>query len=144
MKYCRINLDKTAYNPISQIITFARPPITRLQEIFKSYCEFRNFEGVMPLFESQYTDPSNDVIGYTNREGKLVAFSLLRRHDSANVESVQFAWDYQEPRLRLGIKSIEHECAVYKKLGYRYLYLGLTAGYKQNFIGYEEVSVQDV
>lgn len=144
MKYCRINLDKTAYHTSPHAITFAIAPVKQLQGIFKSYCVFRNFDGIMPLFDSQFTDPNNDIIGYTDTSGQLVAFSLLRRHDSSNVESVQFAWDYAAPKLRLGIRSIEHECAVYKKLGYKYLYLGLTADYKKNFTGYEEVSAHDV
>ena len=138
MKYCRINLAKTNYVTIGNAVQFVIPPVDKLKEIFRKYCKVKDFDGIMPLFDSQYTDPNNDIIGYTNGK-ELVAFSLMRRHDSKNVESVQFAWDYENPKLRLGINSIEHECAVYKQLGYEYLYLGLSEEYKTKFDGYEEV-----
>jgi arginyl-tRNA--protein-N-Asp/Glu arginylyltransferase len=68
-----------------------------------------------------------------------VAWSLCCRYDKHNVESVQFAWNYQQPELELGLRSIEHECAYYKQLGYHYLYLGGVAEYKTQFDGYEQL-----
>jgi hypothetical protein len=59
------------------------------------------------------------------------------RYNKDDVYSVQFAWDYANPELRLGIKSIEHECAYYKSLGYKYYYLGEAHKYKENFDGFE-------
>jgi hypothetical protein len=76
------------------------------------------------------------VIVYTNQLS-VIAFSLLRRYDAHNVEAIQFAWDYAEPSLRLGIRSLEHECAYYKSLGYSYLYLGDAAEYKTHIAGFE-------
>jgi hypothetical protein len=34
----------------------------------------------MPIFDSRYTDPMTDVIGYYDHN-KLVAFSLIKRYD---------------------------------------------------------------
>lgn len=98
----------------------------------------------MPIFDSQYTDANNDILGYYDNSGKLVAFSLVRRHDKVNAESVQFAWDYANPKLRLGILSLETECAFYKAAGYKYLYLGISEEYKTKFDGYEEIKADDV
>jgi hypothetical protein len=78
-----------------------------------------------------------DILGYYNPSGCLVAFSLIRQHDQHNAEAIQFAWDYQEPQLRLGIHSLENECARYKRLGYHHLYLGFADEYKQKFDGFE-------
>ena len=97
MKYCRINLSKTNYSPLGNILIFVDPPLAKLKSIFKSYCAYKNFEGVMPLFDSQYTDSNNDVWGYLDDLNNVVAFSLVRRYDCDNVESLQFAWDYVNP-----------------------------------------------
>jgi hypothetical protein len=90
----------------------------------------------MPIFASEYTDSKSDVIGYYNNE-KLVAFSLIKRYSDVEAECVQFAWDYVNPNLRLGISSLKNECAVYKRLGFRYLYLGGADEYKKNIDGFE-------
>ena len=142
MKYCRINLEKTNYQLHSGVL-LQYPPVPKLKEIFKKYALYRNLDGIMPIFDSQFTDVNNDVFCYYYN-GDIVAFSLCRRHDSTNVESVQFAWDYEEPRLRLGIKSLEHECAFYKLNGYKFLYLGPTEQYKTNMDGFEELTYDDL
>ena len=50
---------------------------------------------------------------------------------------MQFAWDYANPKLRLGIESLKNECAVYKARGFNYLYLGLADEYKSQLDGFE-------
>ena len=90
----------------------------------------------MPIFAEEYTDAKNDVLGYYDNE-KLVAFSLLRCYNSKNVEAIQFAWDYENPALGLGIRSLKNECAIYKKRGFDYLYLGQADDYKAKINGFE-------
>jgi hypothetical protein len=90
----------------------------------------------MPIFPEEYTDSKNDVIGYFD-DDILVAFSLVRRHNSKNVEAIQFAWDYDNPSLRLGIESLKNECAFYKSLGFKYYYLGESMEYKKKIDGFE-------
>lgn len=90
----------------------------------------------MPIFDSEYTDPHVDIIGYFDNQN-LVAFSLLKKYDCDNVEAVQFAWTYHQPKLRLGITSLEHECALYKQLGFKFLYLGGADEYKTQIDGFE-------
>lgn len=137
MKYCRINLSKTNYQPLDKFIMFISPPVGQLQSIYRDYCRYKQFDSVMPIFDSQFDDVKNDVFGYLDQTDTIVAFSMVRRHDDFNAESLQFAWNYQDSALRLGIRSLEHECAVYKSWGYRYLYLGEAAEYKSQFDGYE-------
>lgn len=90
----------------------------------------------MPIFDSEYTDIKNDIIGYFDNQD-LVAFSLLRKFDDKNVEAVQFAWNYHNPKLRLGINSLKQECAIYKELGFKFLYLGQADEYKSHVDGFE-------
>jgi hypothetical protein len=90
----------------------------------------------MPIFDSEYTDAKNDVIGYWDQD-QLVAFSIIRRFDTVNAQCIQFAWTYHRPRMRLGIESLKTECAIYRDLGYQYLYLDQAHAYKQQFEGFE-------
>lgn len=142
MKYCRLDLSKTNYSVLSGAWILSRVEredrINHMQEVYRTYCQHKQFESVVPLFESMFHEKNNDVIGYTNWD-KFVAFSIVKKHDKENAESLQFAWTYSNPSDRLGIRSIEHECAWYKSLGYKYLYLGLADDYKKQFDGYEEL-----
>ena len=138
MTYARIDLSKTNYKQLPGwswgFIEF--PDVTQLDEIYSTYCRYKKFKSVMPIFASEYTDNGKEVIGYMH-EDKLVAFSLIKIFDNENAECVQFAWDYANPRLRLGFKSLEHECALYKDRGFKYLYLGGADEYKKQMQGFE-------
>ena len=139
MIYARINLEQTDYSAfISNWEFITNPDIFVLNQIYQKYCQYKKFSSVMPIFDSEYTDPQSDIIGYYDN-GQLVAFSLIKRYDSINAEAVQFAWTYHNPKLRLGIRSLEHECALYKKLGYKFLYLGEADEYKSKISGFEIV-----
>ena len=137
MKFCRIKLDLTNYNQYTEtsLWTWASS-IEPFEQIYKEYCRYKQFSSVMPFFLKQFQDPSNDIHVYYHND-RVVAWSLCRRWDEFNVESLQFAWDYKTPELELGKQSLEHECAYYKTLGYKYLYLGEGANYKAQFDGYE-------
>jgi hypothetical protein len=138
MKYCRINLSKTNYQPLknSRCIVGPQLDVNQLQTIYKKYCEYKQFDSVVPIFKQQIMDPWTDVIGYYD-ENNLVAFSLIKHYDIENAEALQFAWDYANPNLRLGIESLKNECAIYKARGYKYLYLGLADKYKEEIDGFE-------
>ena len=137
MKFCRLNLSKTFYEEYPEVarLTWASS-IEPFNQIYKDYCRYKQFSSVMPLFLSQFQDDANDIHVYYHNE-QLVAWSLCRRWDEYNVESLQFAWNYETPELELGRRSLEHECAYYKARGYKYLYLGESANYKSVFDGYE-------
>lgn len=137
MQFARVDLSKTNYNEIDMPWGYmARPDWSDLKIIYQQYCQYKKFASVMPLFDQQFDDANTDVIGYIY-DGHLVAFSIVKLWDKSNAECVQFAWNYHDPKLRLGIRSLEHECAIYKARGFKYLYLGLDQEYKRNLQGYE-------
>jgi len=141
MKFCRINLSKTNYTSMTkghQWEYVVDRQSDTINIIYETYCRHKKFDSVMPLFPSQYTDSSVDIIGYYDN-GQLVAWDMIKIHDSKNAEALQFAWDYVNPDLRLGIESLKNACAIYKQRGFEYLYLGMTAKYKQDIDGYEEL-----
>ena len=136
MIYCRIKLSKTNYKPYENSLILTNPNLKEIQKIYKQYCEYKKFKSVQPLFENDVK--VHKVMGYYD-EGEFVAFSLLYELDKHNIESLQFAWNYKNPKLRLGIVSLENECDWAKANGYRYLYLGQDDRYKSQFKGYEKL-----
>ena len=139
MIYGRIDLKKTNYElGCVNWKILERPNIDALNKIQYQYCKYKKFKSVVPVFDGEYKDPNIDVIGYYHNK-KLVAFSLMRHiyKDKKNIEAYQFAWDYENPELKLGLKSLENECALYKSKGYRYIYLGEANHYKTKFDGFE-------
>jgi hypothetical protein len=135
-QYARIDLAKTSYRPSVDWVYLPNPNIPALKHIYKTYCTYKQFTSVMPLFDSQFLDPMTDVLGY-QEHGELVAFSLMRRLDHENVLASQFAWNYQNPRTRLGIESLKTECAIYRDRGFKFLYLDQAHLYKQSIEGFE-------
>ena len=135
-QFARIDLAQTTYRPTVTWEYLPEPNIAQLQDIYRTYCIYKHFASVMPLFDSQFTDPMTDVIGY-REQGKLVAFSLMRRYDTENVLASQFAWTYHNPRSRLGVESLKTECAIYRDRGYKFLYLDQAHLYKQGLEGFE-------
>jgi arginyl-tRNA--protein-N-Asp/Glu arginylyltransferase len=134
--YCRIDLSKTNYTQLASAELITDPNIIELNEIFKQYCDYKQFTSVEPMWDSEFTWSQNDVIGYYD-QNKLVAWSVVTKYSKHDIYSIQFAWDYINPRLSLGINSIKSECAYYKSLGYRYYYLGEAHKYKYNIDGFE-------
>ena len=136
LKYCRIDLSKTNYIQLTNWVYLSTPNIIQLNEIYKKYCRYKKFASVMPLFDNHYKNPIAEIIGYTDNNN-LVAFSLTTILDEENCEGTQFAWDYENPELYLGIESLKNECAIYKARGVKYYYLGTADKYKEQIDGYE-------
>ena len=139
--FARINLSKTMYRPTVEWEYLREPNIAQLQDIYRTYCIYKHFASVMPLFDSQFTDTATDVIGY-REDGERVAFSLMKRYDDKNVLASQFAWTYHNPRTRLGVESLKTECAIYRDRGFEYLYLDQAHLYKQGLEGFELLGPQ--
>ena len=135
-QFARIDLSKTNYEQTVKWECFCRPDVDKLNQIYRDYCKYKHFASVMPIFPSRYTDPMTDVIGYFDGE-KLVAFSLIKRYDEENALCDQFAWNYNNPKLRLGIETMKTECAIYKARGFKYLYLEQAHLYKSQIDGFE-------
>lgn len=137
-QFARINLAKTDYG---ESVEWRRLEPTddtcrRLDDIYHTYCIYKHFSSVMPMFWSRYRDPMADVLGYYD-DGQLVAWSLIRRYDDRNALCDQFAWTYHRPRMRLGIETMKTECAIYRARGFDYLYLEQAHLYKQEIAGFE-------
>lgn len=132
----RIDLSKTNYTELDyRVLGINDYP--RIKEIYQQYCDYKKFEGIRPLFIEDIANLYTETLGYYHNN-KLVAFSLIFIYPSKLCAcSEQFSWDYQTPKLRLGIKSLESECARYKRLGYRYLYIDEYDDYKAKFAGFE-------
>jgi hypothetical protein len=135
-QFARIDLTKNTDQVSVKWQYLKNPNIAELNDIYRTYCIYKHFASVMPIFNSQYTDPDTDVIGYYDGD-KLVAFSLIKRYDDKNALCAQFAWNYQKPKLRLGIESLKTECAIYRERGFKYLYLDQAHLYKQGITGFE-------
>ena len=69
------------------------------------------------------------------------AYTLEYAYDVEEYDTVvdcqQFAWNYKNPRLRIGFKSIETESFIYKSRGFKYIILGEASEYKSTCKGYE-------
>lgn len=138
-QFARINLAQTNYESSVewQFITSREPDmLARLDDIYRTYCIYKHFASVMPMFHSRYLDPMADIIGYYD-SSKLVAWSLIRRFDQHNAQCDQFAWTYHKPKLRMGIETMKTECAIYKEQGFEYLYLEQAHLYKSEIDGFE-------
>lgn len=135
-QFARIDLSKTNYKISVKWEYLHDPDIVKLNKIYRDYCLYKHFASVMPIFDSRYTDPMTDVIGYYDGD-KLVAFSLIKRYDDQNALCDQFAWNYHQPKLRLGIKTMQAECAIYQQRGFKYLYLEQAHLYKADMDGFE-------
>ena len=139
-QFARINLDKTNYQIDAIDWQYILQPddamLDRLVDIYRTYCIYKHFPSVMPMFRGEFLRSNNDIIGYYD-QGQLEAWSMIQRFDDVNALCYQFAWTYHRPRMRLGIRSLEVECAIYKDRGYRYLYLEQAHLYKQEIDGFE-------
>jgi hypothetical protein len=135
-QFARIDLEKNTDQATVNWAYLKNPNIAELQEIYRTYCIHKHFASVIPLFDSQFTDPDTDVLGYYDND-LLVAFSIIKRYDDKNALCAQFAWNYRNPKLRLGIESLRTECAIYRERGFKYLYLDQAHLYKQGITGFE-------
>jgi hypothetical protein len=137
MNYCRIDLSKTNYNKMNNW-KINSESFDEYDRIYREYCSYKTFQSVMPLFPSQCQDINVEIICYYDND-KFVAWDMIRIQDNYNAEALQFAWDYKNPDLKLGIESLKNACEIYKQRGFKYLYLGQDAKYKQQLDGYELV-----
>lgn len=137
-QFARIDLAATDYAESVRWHYLKPTPEVCLQldNIYRQYCQYKRFASVMPMFHSRYKDTMADIIGYYD-DDQLVAWSLIRRYDAYNALCDQFAWTYHKPALRLGIETMKTECAIYKALGFHYLYLEQAHLYKSEIAGFE-------
>lgn len=136
---CRIDLTKTKYKQINFIL-LGLQDFPLCEQIYKKYIQHNDIENPHPVFEEEWNTEAKynaDVLGYYDKN-ELVAWSLTYKFPSKKtVIADQFAWNYANPKLKLGYKTIRSECAYYKSKGFKYFILGDPDKYKEELQGYE-------
>lgn len=136
---CRIDLTKTKYKQINFVL-LGLQDFPLCEQIYKKYIQHNDIENPHPVFEEEWNTEAKynaDVLGYYDKN-ELVAWSLTYKFPSKKtVIADQFAWNYANPKLKLGYKTIRSECAYYKAQGYKYFILGDPDKYKEELQGYE-------
>lgn len=134
--YARVNLSKTNYSLKVDARVLKHPQPDQLLKIYDDYCKHKKFPSAWPIYSEQFLSKENDVIGYYDNY-TLVAWSLVYKINSDVAECLQFAWNYENPKLHLGINSLRAECAMYKAWGYKWYLLGEAHEYKKQIDGFE-------
>lgn len=135
-QFGRIDLHRTHYVSDVDWKLLNPVPVNDVQRVYRDYCVHKHFQSVMPMLPGRLTAPNTEIIGYYDQD-RLVAWSMYRIWDTENILSDHFAWDYRNPRLRLGIRSIENECAIYRDRGFRYMYFEAVEPYMLDLQGFE-------
>lgn len=135
-QFGRINLPETNYTPHLQWQILDPVPVVEVIKIYQDYCRHRKFASVIPMLPGRLTATDTEIIGYHSND-QLVAWSMYRIWDQHNILSDHFAWNYREPRIRLGQRSLENECAVYRDRGYQYMYFESVQPYMLDLQGFE-------
>lgn len=132
----RINLDM--YKPSKKILKLSKkikyfPDVnltpekkSRLQEIYSKYLKYKKFQDLSLTIDDMIKNSHGHI--YYTYENKIVAFSFYKIL-SGNYLSVEFAWDYENPKLSLGHVSLYFEALFAKIHRCRYMYL--SAGYEK-------------
>ena len=108
-------------------------------EVFKKYCDYRGYDDHHDagLIDKEYGD--KDYFVYWH-DDKIVAYTSLTRYDWS-VEAGEFAWDYENPKLGLGVFAQNFECMKYQELDYKYYYSSYAyekvCEYKSFYNGFE-------
>ena len=136
MKFGRIDLTKTTYNIILDAHLLNPVPVDEINRVYKTYCLYKNFKSVMPMIPGRFLIQNTEVFGYYEQE-KLIAWSMYRIWDNENIVIDHHAWDYNKPKLRIGLRSLQNECAMYRNRGYRFMYFESIEPYMLKLQGFE-------
>jgi len=133
----RINLAQTNYKTIDFKLLNDQH-FTECEEIYKQYIRHKNFDSIYPIYREDWSRAA--ILGYYD-EGELAAWSCYMVYPSkSTVHADQFAWNYKNPKLKLGYKSLRSECAYFRDQGFKYLILGDMYSYKQELQGFEMIN----
>ena len=135
-QFGRIRLEDTNYAVDLEYAVLDPVPVDEVLRVYRDYCAHKHFYSVMPMLPGRLTAADTEMIGYHD-QGRLVAWSMYRVWDDENVLSDHHAWDYRNPKLRLGRRSLETECAIYRDRGYRWMYFESVEPYMLDLQGFE-------
>lgn len=143
----RLNLS--LYQPTSKILKLSKkvkyfPDVNlteekkeRLKIIYEKYIQYRNFKYDLSIEDIVANSHGHIYYVYQN---KIVAFSFYRQIKNSLL-GIEFAWDYEEPKLSLGHINIYYNAmlAKMKKCKYFYLSSGYESCsiYKSSYPGFE-------
>jgi hypothetical protein len=143
----RLNLS--AYQPTKNILRLAKkvkyfPDVNmtdikkqRLKTIYEKYINYRGFSYDLSI--EDLIENSHGHIYYVY-DNKIVAFSFYRQINDAYL-GVEFAWDYEEPKLSLGHINIYYNSIFAKMKRCKYFYLSSgyesCSIYKSSYPGFE-------
>lgn len=136
MKFGRIDLTKTTYSITLDAQLLNPVPVEEINRVYKAYCLHKNFKSVMPMVPGRFSVPNTEVFGYYNQD-RLMAWSMYRIWDNENIVIDHHAWDYENPKLRIGLHSLQNECALYRTRGYRFMYFESVEPYMSSLQGFE-------
>lgn len=132
----RVVLSETNYSELSNVVPL---PNSLSDEMIKIHLAQISKKGFTHDPRDLEISTNNIVLGYMSG-GMLVAWSKLFDYVQA-YEAQYFAWNYADPKERLGIKSLEHEIASAKKQGHMHFYIGpgyeTCSIYKSKVAGFE-------
>jgi hypothetical protein len=135
-QFGRIRLADVSYSRNLACEILDPVPVTDVLRVYRDYCVHKHFQSVMPMLPGRLTAPDTEIIGYQD-QGRLVAWSMYRIWDAENILCDHHAWDYRNPRLRLGARSLDNECAIYRDRGYRWMYFESVEPYMLDLEGFE-------
>lgn len=134
----RVNLNNTNYKTI-EFKLLNSSHFTECEQIYKQYIQYKNFDEIYPIFREDWDHGT--IFGYYDND-KLAAWSSYYVYPSKKTAHAdQFAWNYENPQLKLGYKSLRSECAYFKSKGFNYLILGDIYSYKQELKGFEMIKI---
>lgn len=136
MEFGRIDLTTVTYNITLEAHLLNPVPIDEINRVYKEYCLYKKFKSVMPMVPGRFSVPNTEVFGYYEQD-RLIAWSMYRIWDSHTVVVDHHAWDYANPKLRLGIRSLQNECAIYRDRGYQFMYFESTEPYMLGLQGFK-------
>lgn len=133
----RINLKNTNYKTIDYKLLSAEH-FDECEQIYKEYIQYKKFDTIYPIFEEDWS--KGTIFGYYDNN-QLTAWSAYYEYPSkSTAHADQFAWNYKNPKLKLGYKSLRSEIAYFKSKGFDYLILGDIYSYKQEIQGFEYIN----
>lgn len=136
LQFGRIYLQNTTYQQDLECEILCPVPVDAVLRVYHDYCAHKHFQSVMPMLPSRLTADQTEIIGYHD-QGRLMAWSMYRIWDDSSILCDHHAWDYSNPRLRLGIRSLKNECAIYRDRGFSHMYFEWVAPYMLNFESFE-------
>jgi len=110
-----------------------------IESIYKKYCKYKKFNDLFHNEVDYWLECDSKMVYYDKKTP--IAWSKIRLYTENALETVLFAWDYENSDLRVGIGSLNHEIGWAKENGFKYVYLGPGyengSIYKANINGFE-------